>query len=191
MTRIESFRANLQDGIDVALITDELNIRYLSGVNYSDGFLLITREEAYLFADSRYIEVARKKAADGFTVMLLSGRRSDLIKPLIEKGSTVGYEENSMTAGTLEGYKAAMRGYPFKPLGMITERLRNVKDEAEKGFVVKAQRIAEKAFILAGELLLALVPYGKAGRGGAHVFRQHETTGLVQLEMLVILERAQ
>lgn len=146
MTRVEAFRARLPRNIDVALVTDVLNIRYLSGVNYTDGFLLIGREEAYLFADSRYIEVAKNTAGAEFTVMLLSGKVSSLIKPLTEKGCVIGYEDLSMTAATLEKYKGAMREYCFKPLGDITEQLRNVKDEAEKGFVMSAQRIAEGAF---------------------------------------------
>lgn len=146
MTRVEAFRAKLPRGIDVALVTDVLNIRYLSGVNYTDGFLLISREEAYLFADSRYIEVAKNTAGAEFNVMLLSGKVSALIKPLIEKGSVIGYEDMSMTVATLEKYKSAMQGYAFKPLGDITEQLRNVKDEAEKNFVISAQRIAEAAF---------------------------------------------
>ena len=150
MTRLDAFRAKMPDNIDVALITDELNNRYLSGVDYTDGFLLITREDAYLFADSRYIEVAKNTAREGFNVMLLSGKRSALIKPLIEKGAAIGYENFSMTVSMLEGYKKALHGYPFKPLGRITEELRNFKDEEEKSFVIKAQRIAEKAL---GEVL--------------------------------------
>ncbi len=145
MTRLDAFRAKMPNDIDVALITDELNNRYLSGVDYTDGFLLITRESAYLFADSRYIEVAKNTAGEGFEVMLLSGKKSSLIKPLIEKGAAIGYENFSMTVSTLESYKTAMRGYRFKPLGRITEELRNFKDEEEKNFVIKAQRIAEKA----------------------------------------------
>ncbi len=146
MTRLDAFRAKMPKEIDVALITDELNVRYLSGVHYTDGFLLITRENAYLFADSRYIEVVKGAAREGFDVMLLSGKKSSLIKPLIEKGAVIGYENFSMTVSSLTSYKNAMRGYSFKPLGGITEELRNVKDAEEKGFVIKAQRIAEKAF---------------------------------------------
>ncbi len=145
MTRVDAFRDKMPENIDAALITDELNIRYLSGVNYTDGFLLITRKDAYLFADSRYIEVAKKKAIKDFKVMLLSGRKSALIKPLINIGSTIGYENFNMTDAVLEGYKTAMKEYRFTPLGRLTEELRNIKDENEKKFVIKAQRIAEKA----------------------------------------------
>ncbi len=145
MTRLDAFRAKMPNDIDVALIIDELNNRYLSGVDYTDGFLLITRENAYLFADSRYIEAAKNTAREGFDVMLLSGKKSSLIKPLIEKGAAIGYENFSMTVSTLDAYKNAMRGYRFKPLGRITEELRNFKDEEEKNFIINAQRIAEKA----------------------------------------------
>ena len=145
MTRLDAFREKMPKQMQAALITDELNIRYLSGVDYTDGFLLITRESAYLFADSRYIEVAKNTAESGFNVMLLSGKRSALIKPLIEKKDVIGYEDASMTVSVFTSYKKAMPGYTFMPLGRVTEELRNVKDEEEKCFVIKAQRIAETA----------------------------------------------
>ena len=145
MTRLDAFRERLPEDIDAALITDGLNIRYLSGIDYTDGFLIITRESAYLFADSRYIEMARGSADKSFNVMLLSGKRSALIKPLIDKGSVIGYEDGSMTVASLNAYKNALKGYRFKPIGRITELNRNVKDETEKQFIVKSQRIAEKA----------------------------------------------
>ena len=145
MTRLEAFREKMSTDIDAALITDGLNIRYLSGVDYTDGFLLITRDSAYLFADSRYIEMAKNTASAEFKVMLLSGKRSALIKPLIDRDSALGYEDHSMTVATLTAYKDSLKGYRFKPLGRVTEMLRNVKDGDEKQFVIKAQRIAERA----------------------------------------------
>ena len=178
MTRLDAFRAKMPSGIDAALITDELNIRYLSGVNYTDGFLLILRDNAYLFADSRYIEVAKNTAEEGFTVMLLSGKRSVLIKPLTDKGSVIGYEEQSMTVATLEAYKKAMRGYTFKPLGMITEGLRNVKDEKEKGFVISAQRIAEKAFQKALEIISTDITEADLALEIEYVMRKNGADGI-------------
>lgn len=145
MTRLERFRAAFGDKADAALITCPLNCRYLGGVDYTDGFLLITRERAYLFADSRYIEVAKRDAAEEFEVMLLSGRRSSLIKALLKEGSVIGYEDNVMTCAEFSAYREAMPEYVFKPVGGITERLRDVKDSYEKESIIKAQRIAERA----------------------------------------------
>ena len=146
MTRIEKFREAFADKADAALITCPLNCRYLSGVDYTDGFLLITKENAYLFADSRYIEVAKRDAFADFEVMLLSGRRSSLIKALLKEGSVIGYEDNIMTCAELSSYKEAMPQYKFAPTGEVTEKLRNVKDTFEKESIIKAQRIAEAAF---------------------------------------------
>lgn len=178
MTRIDAFRAKMPSEIDVALITDELNIRYLSGVNYSDGFLLILRDSAYLFADSRYIEVAKNTAAEDFNVMLLSGKRSALIKPLIDKGSVIGYEEQSMTAATLDAHKKAMKGYPFKPLGRITEELRNVKDEEEKNFIIKAQRIAEGALQKVMEIISTDITEADLALELEYVMRKNGADGI-------------
>ena len=145
MTRIEKFREAFAGKADAALITCPLNCRYLGGVDYTDGFLLITKENAYLFADSRYIEVAKRDAAADFEVMLLSGRRSSLIKALLKEGSVIGYEDGVMPCAELSAYKEAMPEYSFAAAGGVTEKLRNVKDSFEKESIIKAQRIAERA----------------------------------------------
>ena len=71
MSRLENLRKIFPQKADALLITNELNVRYLSGVDFTDGFLLITKEKAYLFADGRYIEVAKRDAASGFEVVCL------------------------------------------------------------------------------------------------------------------------
>ncbi len=145
MTRLEGFRAAFVGRADAALITCPLNCRYIGHVDYTDGFLLITAENAYLFADSRYIEVAKRDASKEFEVMLMSGRRFSQIKALLKEGSVIGYEDNVMTCAELAAYKDAMPEYGFAPIGGIAEKLRDVKDEFEKESIIKAQRIAEKA----------------------------------------------
>ena len=146
MSRLDKLRDMFSDGYDAYLMTSEINIRYISGVDYTDGFLLITREKAYLLADSRYIEVARRTADEQFVVVLLSGKRADMIKSLIPSGSAIGYEDNIMTCAELSAFEAAMPDNTFKAAGGLTEILRNIKDESEKQSVIKAQRITEAAF---------------------------------------------
>jgi Xaa-Pro aminopeptidase len=145
MTRLEKFIQKIPADVTACLITGELNLRYLSGVNYTDGFLLISREGSKLFADSRYIEVAKRDAAKGFEVILLDKGRSVLIKEALKEGSVIGYEDNIMTCAELEALKTALSEYKFIACGGISEELRNIKDEYEKECVVKAQRMAENA----------------------------------------------
>ena len=52
----------LPQGIDAALVDDEKNRQYLTGVRSSAGTVVVTREETYLIIDFRYIEMARAAA---------------------------------------------------------------------------------------------------------------------------------
>ena len=144
--RLDKFRNILKSGIDAALVTNELNIRYLGGVDYTDGFLLITKEKAFLFADSRYIEVAKRDASKGFEVVLLNKRRSDLIKEYLPDAKVIGFEDKTVTYAELKAMQDAMQSVGFEPMGAPIEELRNEKDEQERSCIVKAQRIAEAAF---------------------------------------------
>lgn len=146
MIRLEKFRNAFPSDTDVALITDELNVRYLGGVDYTDGFLLITKENAFLFADSRYIEVAKRDADVGFEVRLLDKRRTDCIKEVCPDIKKLAFESENFTHAELEGYKKGLDGVEFLPMGAIVEEIRNEKDTVEKENIIKAQRIAEAAF---------------------------------------------
>lgn len=146
MTRLQRFRNAFPSEADAVMITNELNVRYLGSVDYTDGFLLISREKAFLFADSRYIEVAKRDAAEGFQVVLLNKRRTDCIKEALPDIKTLAYEEKTVTCAELEAYKQGLENVKFLPAGAIVEGLRNEKDDFEKECTVKAQRIAQKAF---------------------------------------------
>ncbi len=146
MSRLDKFREVMSADTDAYLVLSELNNRYLSGVNYTDGFLLITREKAFLLADSRYIEAAKMSANEQFEVMLLKGKRSDIIKALIPEGSRVGFEDNVLTYAEFSAYEKALPELKFIPCGGVIEKLRNVKDDTEKEYMTKAQRITEGAF---------------------------------------------
>ena len=146
MTRLQKFRELFPSEADAVMITDELNVRYLGGVDFTDGFLLITRENAYLYADSRYIEVAKRDASDGFDAVLLNKARTACIKEAVPNIKALAFEENSVTCAELERYKKGLENVKFLPAGAIVEGLRGEKDAAEKEYTVKAQRIAEAAF---------------------------------------------
>lgn len=140
--RLEKLRESLPENT-LFLVTDDLNIRYLCGVDYTDGFLLIDKEKAYLFADSRYIEVAKRDAFDGFQTVLLDARRTEVISRYL-RGRTLAIEEKRVNAAEFEVYKKSFSEVVFSH-GAV-EKLRNVKSEAEKECIVKAQRIAERVF---------------------------------------------
>ena len=56
-------------GIDAAWISSPENHLYLSGFANPDGRIFITAEKAYLFADFRYAENARRLCSGSFEVI--------------------------------------------------------------------------------------------------------------------------
>ena len=50
--------ALIKNELDALLITDEKNQRYAAGFPFTDGYVLVTKEKAWLITDSRYIEAA-------------------------------------------------------------------------------------------------------------------------------------
>lgn len=142
--RIDRLRAALPDECDALLVTDPLNQRYLSGLNYTDGYILITRDRAVLLADSRYIEIAEQVAGDTFEVVLLTG--GETLRQACKGITALAYEDRYVTCAALAGYRSMLPDVRFVPCGALLTDLRERKDSAEIECIIRAQRIAEAAF---------------------------------------------
>ncbi len=137
----------LPEGMDALLISNCRNQRWITGFNFEDGYVLVTRKNSYLLTDSRYIEAAEKEA-QGVTVLQMTGKRSDMFKGLLEENGvkTVGFEDTWTSVATYENLKKTFSGFEVIPAGRLLENLRELKDEHEIDMIISAQRIAEKAF---------------------------------------------
>ena len=62
-------------GLGALLLTDEKNQRYAAGFPFTDGFVLVSREKAWLITDSRYIEAAEAAAGGCAEVLLYDNAR--------------------------------------------------------------------------------------------------------------------
>ena len=69
MTHLQKFQEKLRGIAPAALISREQNRFYLCSFPYSDGYLLILPEHAYLITDFRYEEAARREASREFEVL--------------------------------------------------------------------------------------------------------------------------
>ena len=59
MNHIKSIQKKIsENNWDYLLITDEKNQRYATGFPFTDGFVLVSQENAWLITDSRYYEAA-------------------------------------------------------------------------------------------------------------------------------------
>ena len=144
-------------GLDAVWITSAENHLYLSGFDNPDGWMLVTKTNAYVFADFRYIEAARREAFAECTVIQPEGGRKSYLLPLLEENSvhTVGYEDKALSCRAFHALDKDLEGYELVPLGGVLSEIRAVKTEEEIERIVRAQRIAEEAF---EELLTVLTP---------------------------------
>ncbi len=145
--RLSAFRALLKKNeTDAALITDEKNIGYLCGYYYTDGYLYIDMESAYIVTDSRYDAEAKVHASADFTVVVPQKRMeflSDLIK---EHGiKSLGFENRSMTVAQYNGFERELL-VEFVPLGGMLTEMRAVKSPDEIAKIKRAQEITDLAF---------------------------------------------
>ena len=148
MNHLKKLRTALSErGIDALLVLDELNQHYLSGFAFTDGFLLITKENAYLVTDFRYYENAGKNAYSDFEVVMPGDRKAFLDEKLSDASAkTVGFEGGFVSYETYLAYKEAHPAVEFVDIGGLIEELRQLKTPEELEKMQKAQDITDLAF---------------------------------------------
>lgn len=146
MTSREKLLKVLPEGADGMIITSMENQLYLTGFEFSDGYVIVTRKESYLVTDSRYIEAAGMECAKDIRPVLFRGLRDGVIENILkENGVKKLLFEPKVTYAELETLKKTFSFVEFAPAGELVESLRDLKEEFEKENIVKAQRIAEKS----------------------------------------------
>ena len=135
--RIARLRALLEEPL---LVTDPVNVRYLTGFDSSNPALLVEPERVRLFSDFRYAEAGR--AVEG--VEFVETERA-LLRGLTQHISgRVGFEAASLTYA---GYETLVEGgLELVPRHGLVESLRAVKDAEEIDAIRQAARITSDAY---------------------------------------------
>lgn len=135
--RVERLRALLEEPL---LVTDPVNVRYLTGFVSSNPALLVDEDRAVLYTDFRYRQAASRVEGVEFVE---AGRH--LLDDLATKLSgRVGFESSHLTYA---GYETLLGGgLELVPRRGLVERLRAVKDEDEIELIRRATEITGAAF---------------------------------------------
>ena len=148
MNRLNQIRNKLAElGLDALLVYDELNLKYLSEFEFSDGFLIITAYNAYLVTDFRYYEMALSGAADGFEVVMPSDRAA-FIDEVLKKDNviSVGFEGNYVSFSSYTSLCEKHPDFKFVSIGDTIEVMRQIKTQDEIDKMQLAQNITDAAF---------------------------------------------
>jgi Xaa-Pro aminopeptidase len=134
-------------GIDALLVFTPENRRYLSGFTGSSGYLVITREEAVLFTDFRYMEQAGKQAPD-FRIVKHGSKPFDDIVTFVHKlgVQSLGFEQDHVTYATYKRVLDLLEHVQFVPTSGLVEHLRRFKDPSEIEIIREAAKIADATF---------------------------------------------
>ncbi len=147
---LESLKNFFNDNNSAALIMSEENISYFTAFHSTNGYLVVTKEKSYFLTDSRYIEAAQNKITTCDEILLLKNMKVDIAALLRKLGiNTLHLEcERTTVSRCLEITKAMEFAEIIcdGELDKAIDEIRIIKNQQQVDLIVKAQRIAEKAF---------------------------------------------
>jgi Xaa-Pro aminopeptidase len=147
-SRRDALRQVLADReLSAALISNLVNMRYLSGFTGSNGALLVGADgEDQLATDGRYTDQVAAQAPD-VTVTITTDRAIDALASLAAERSlpTLALETHDLTADARDKITAAVQSTKTVSLGRVVEELRVVKDESEIEALRSACQISVQA----------------------------------------------
>jgi Xaa-Pro aminopeptidase len=142
-------RAFAKPGVDALLVTNFLNVTYLTGFTGDDSFLMVRQQDEILISDGRYTtqideecpKLDRYIRRPGIQVVDATARvvRSRGVRHLAIEG-------DSMSVAARDRLAAAAPKLAIIPKSGLVERLRRIKDRGEIAEIRRAIQHAEKAF---------------------------------------------
>lgn len=135
---------------DAILITNELNVTYLTGFTGDSSYLLVTNGgDELIISDMRYGTHIEGECPD--LKMSIRGPGVKMLEALPKeiksaKVSSLAFEAAAHTVGFHEEFAKSLEGVRLVPTSGLVEELREIKDKEEIAEIREAVAIAEKAF---------------------------------------------
>jgi Xaa-Pro aminopeptidase len=135
-------------GVELLLVTDLINVRYLTGYTGSNGLALVGPDTRRFITDFRYVEQAAHEVDAGFErVKAAQDLLSALADVLPAQASRVGFEEEHVSVRQHARMRELIDGrVELVPVHGLVEGLRAVKDEGEIARIRAATELADAAF---------------------------------------------
>ena len=130
--------------LDSLLVTNLVNVRYLTGFTGTNGACVLTSEERLFLTDFRYVEQAGREV-EGFEPVR-GGR--DLLADLAERlMGRAGFDDAHLTVRQHRRLRElADDAVELVPAGGLVEGLREVKDAAELAAIREASKLADGVY---------------------------------------------
>ncbi|HET6816861.1 MAG TPA: Xaa-Pro peptidase family protein [Mycobacteriales bacterium] len=129
------------------LVTNPVNLRYLTGFTGSNGAALVRPDgSAVLATDGRYAEQAAGESPD-VEILVTRDVAVDLVRRAVADGvSTLAIERRHVTLTTADRFTEAAGDVEFVDLADAIEKLRIAKDDAELQALRRACAVTDEVF---------------------------------------------
>ncbi|OXS52248.1 Xaa-Pro dipeptidase [Cohnella sp. CIP 111063] len=129
------------------LVTNRLNVRYLTGFTGTSGAALISADKAVFVTDFRYTEQAAEQAL-GFDIVKHGADMNATIAGLLKEwgAQKLLIEEQDVTYAAYRKMEEAFRPAELLRSEGIVEKLRMTKDEDELAILQEAADLADRTF---------------------------------------------
>lgn len=149
MKRVKRVREYMKEQeIDALLINSYENRRYLSGFTGSNGYLIVSNDDAYLITDMRYTEQAAQQSPQ-YTLLTQEPDVNLMIgELLVQRGyKKVAFESMQMTYHQFNAIRQYSKNIEWAPLQDDFLEFRAIKDEEEIDSIRKAVQIADQTIL--------------------------------------------
>ncbi len=140
-----------EEGVDAFLLSDPVNVTYLTGFSGDSSTLILSRRRAILVSDGRFTEQIGQECP-GLETHIRPSKQNIVAasaEVLSKKGlKCVGFESGHVSVADLESFREMAPGIDWKGGRDRVERLRTVKDPSEVLALREAIRFAERAFAM-------------------------------------------
>jgi len=133
-----------EQGLDRLLVTDLVNVRYLTGFSGSNGACICGPGDRAFLTDFRYIERAAAEIGGWELVAVSDDWLSGLAARL---GGRCGFEDQHLSVRQhRELSEQVPEGSELVPAGGLPEKLRRVKDPRELAAIAEAAKLADEVY---------------------------------------------
>jgi len=159
VSRLQKLRHSLaQKELDVLVVSQPENRRYLSGFTGSAGWLIVSQNSAYLAVDFRYVEQAKKESPDFEVIHIKGDMFGWFLKFLSDIGlKKAGFEADHISFATsqklLKTIKDDGSQIELIPTAGLIESIRAIKEPEEIQLITEAVKLADAAFDHARSIL--------------------------------------
>jgi len=145
----------VERGFDAVLVTDLVNVRYLTGFTGSNAAALIGSDaQAVLATDGRYQDQSEAEAPDVERVITRALERELMARAVRDRRARLGFEDLNLTVAAHTSLSKAS-AVELAPVGELLLDQRVVKDDAEVALLREACQISDAAL---AKLLTELRP---------------------------------